>query len=285
MYWSNYHSHCVFCDGRSTMEEFVKFAIAKGVKKYGFSSHAPLPFMTRWTMLKDNFVEYQAEYNRLKSKYQGQIELFFALEVDYIINLTDAKSYSLKDNSFDYLIGSIHYLDKLPQGGYWAIDGDLIGFDKGLRALYGGDINEAVKRYFEISDEMIENGGFDIVGHLDKISLNSSNYEEFNPSAGWYKNLVGELLQKVKQKGFILEINTKSVTEKGFTYPDQQFFPLIKELEIPIVVNSDCHYPTNVIDGFKLTYKALKDNGIKTIRQLINGNWEEVEFDENGSQE
>ena len=285
MYWSNYHSHCLFCDGRSTMEEFVKFAIAKGVKKYGFSSHAPLPFHTKWTMVEDNFVEYQAEFIRLKIKYENQIELFFGLEVDFIENLTNVNTYSLKDKSFDYIIGSIHYLDKLPYGGYWAIDGDFSEFDKGLYALYNGDINQAVRRYFEISDKMIENGGFDIVGHLDKIALNSYNYKEFNPKIGWYKNLVGELLMKVKEKGLILEINTKSVIEKGFTYPDQQFFPLIKELDIPIIVNSDCHYPTNVIDGFKLTYHELKKAGIKTSLQLINGNWEDVEFNENGSME
>ena len=34
--YTNFHSHCTFCDGRESMEEFVKFAIAKGLKKYGF---------------------------------------------------------------------------------------------------------------------------------------------------------------------------------------------------------------------------------------------------------
>ena len=55
MILSNYHSHSTFCDGRSSMEEFVKFAIAKGVKRYGFSSHAPIPFETPWTMVADDF--------------------------------------------------------------------------------------------------------------------------------------------------------------------------------------------------------------------------------------
>ena len=51
------------------MEEFVKFAIAKGVIKYGFSSHAPLPFHTSWNMNMDDYPYYVKEFFRLKEKY------------------------------------------------------------------------------------------------------------------------------------------------------------------------------------------------------------------------
>ena len=84
MYWSNYHSHSTFCDGRSSMEDFVKYAIAKGLKKYGFSSHAPLPFSTFWNMNLDDLPEYQMEFYRLKEKYASKIELYIGLELDYI---------------------------------------------------------------------------------------------------------------------------------------------------------------------------------------------------------
>ena len=99
---------------------------------------------------------------------------------------------------------------------------------------------------------------------------------------GWYKNRIGDVLQLIKANGQILEINTKSFTKIGITYPDSHFFPLINELQIPIVVNSDCHYPTNIIDGFEPTFKALKKAGFNTMHQLINGSWQAVEFDEKG---
>ena len=75
MYWSNYHTHCSFCDGRSSMESYIRFAIAKGIKRYGFSSHAPLPFLTMWTMKEDDFKDYLSEFNRLKQKYQEKIDI------------------------------------------------------------------------------------------------------------------------------------------------------------------------------------------------------------------
>jgi len=282
MYWSNYHSHNTFCDGRSSMEDFVKFALAKGVMKYGFSSHAPLPFNTFWNMKIDDFVDYQSEFHRLKLKYNSRIDLYLGLEIDYIHNFFEIQNKLFSTDNFDYLIGSIHYTDVLPDGNYWTIDGNFEDFKRGLNILFDGDIRAAARRFFEISSVMIQKGGFDIVGHFDKITLNGSRFKEFDVSESWYRNLVGEVLQQIKDKGLILEINTKSLHGKGITYPGIEFFPLINELDIPIVVNSDCHYPTTIIDGFVETYRALKQAGFKTMHQIVNGKWQPVEFDENG---
>ncbi|MFZ4726901.1 MAG: histidinol-phosphatase [Paludibacter sp.] len=282
MYWSNYHSHCTFCDGRSSMEDFVRFAISKGIKKYGFSSHAPLPFQTKWNMEKDNFNDYQIEFQRLKNKYENQIELFFSLEVDYIHDFVEIQNCFINGKSFDYLIGSIHYLEPMSYENYFCIDGDIKEFDKGLQQLYDGDIQLAVKRFFEITNLMIEKGGLDIIGHFDKISFNAAYYKDFDITSLWYKNIISSTLECIKAKNILLEINTKSLNEKGITFPHQQFFPMINDLQIPIVVNSDCHYPTNVIDGFIPAYKMLKNNGFTHLHQLINGKWQGVEFCEAG---
>lgn len=76
MQLSNYHSHCTFCDGRSTPEDFVKFAISHGFRAYGFSSHSPLPFETFWNMSKNDMPEYLAEIDRLKKKYSDRLEIY-----------------------------------------------------------------------------------------------------------------------------------------------------------------------------------------------------------------
>jgi len=282
MYWSNYHSHCTFCDGRSSMEEFVESAISKDVKKYGFSSHAPLPFSTKWNMEEANFPHYELEFYRLKEKYKQQIELYFGLEVDYIHNFSDIRNEFFRNKSFDYLIGSIHYLDKLPGGGFWCIDGNFEEFDKGLHMLYGGDIEFATRRFFELTSEMIKLGGFDILGHFDKISYNANRCEDFDMTSLWYKQVVGDVLQVVKDHGLIVEINTKSLFDRGLTYPHHQFYPLLKDLEIPIVVNSDCHHLPNVTTGYEHTFKVLQDLGFKSMQQQCDGKWQPVEFNEFG---
>lgn len=278
MFFSNYHSHCTFCDGREHMEEFIKYAIAKGITRYGFSSHAPLPFETYWTMKADDYKDYESEFHRLKTKYAHQIELFLGLEIDYIVGCTNAKSVFFSNKKLDYKIGSIHYLDQLPSGDYFSVDGAFKDFRLGMEELYKGDIRLVTERYFELSKEMVELGGFDMVGHLDKITLHGLKFRDFDIQSNWYTDLMVDYLKLIKQKGLIVEINTKSLLEKGITFPDKSYYGLLYELQIPITVNSDCHYPSKVIDGYLETYAALKQVGFRELQQLIDGKWQGQSF-------
>ncbi len=250
------------------MEDFVRFAIAKGVTKYGFSSHAPLPFRTFWNMDLENLPDYKEEFYRLKEKYADQIDLFLGLEVDYIEDVFDARSdlYDMQD--FDYLISSVHFLVPHPDGGYFSVDGPFDTFQKNIEKVFGGNIRLATERFFEISSNMVRKGGFEIVGHLDKIAQNARLCPDFDKTSKWYVDLVTDYLELIKKEGMIIEINTKSYLKIGITYPDVQFFPLIKELEIPVMVNSDCHSPDKVLDGYEEVYKILKEVGINETVNL-----------------
>lgn len=273
MFLSNYHSHCNFCDGRSTMEDFVQFAIAKGVRKYGFSSHAPLPFLSSWTMLEDDFEDYEKEFYRLKTKYSGQIELYLGLEIDYIEGCSDVKNDFFADKKLDYSIGSIHYLDRIEENKYWTIDGPLDEFDNGLKLLYDGDIQAATLSFFKATEQMILKGGFDIIGHVDKINYHGRNYSAFDIDSLWYKNAFSRVLELIKTQRMILEINTKSLREHGITYPHQNFYGLIKDMNIPITLNSDCHYPHLITAGLEETYHTLYNQGFRNFQQLTNQGW------------
>lgn len=270
---SNFHSHCTFCDGRGSMEEFVKYAIAKGLRKYGFSSHAPVPFHTSWTMNADDFADYQNEFYRIKEKYAAQIELYLGLEIDYIPGCSNARSDFFNHLNLDYSIGSVHYLDLLSDGSYWSIDGPFEEFEKGINELFQGDIRRATERYYAVMTEMVELGGFDIVGHPDKITMHGAQFPGFDIRAEWYTKLFADFLSVVKNKGVILEINTKAFLTKGIIYPDMSFFPLLKSLNIPVIVNSDCHYPDKITDGFAEVYQALKIAGYTDTYQLTANGW------------
>ncbi len=278
MYSSNYHSHCNYCDGRGSMEDFVRFAISHKLKKYGFSSHAPLSFHTSWTMNADDFDDYLNEFIRLKQKYKHHIELFLGLEADYIEGCSDVTSQFFKNNKFDYLISSVHYLDKLKNGNYWSIDGQFSKFDEGLTEMHNGDIKSATIRFFEVTFRMIEKGGFDIVGHVDKIMMHASKYPEFSLGHNWYIDLMMQTLELIKQKNLLLEINTKSLKEHGYIYPHKYFLPRIKELNIPLVLSSDCHYPDRVNIGFNETITELKNAGIGELYEIAAGKWTAVEI-------
>jgi len=52
----------------------------------------------------------------------------------------------------------------------------------------------------------------------------------------------------------------------------------MKELNIPVMVNSDCHTPDLVNDGREEAFGLLKQAGYKATCELISGSWEEVPF-------
>lgn len=276
MYSSNYHSHSTFCDGRSPMEDFVRFALSAGLNKFGFSSHAPLPFHTSWSMNADDFDDYRIEFERLRLKYEDKIELFFGLEADYIERCTGAGDVFYKRHTFDYLISSVHYTDKIENNRYWSIDGPFDDFVKGLNQLHNGNIHAAVRRFFDISNQMIEQGGFDIVGHVDKIMMHAFKIKNFNIADDKYVNLMHQTLENIRRKGLLLEINTKSLHEHGFTYPHKHFFPIIKSMQIPLVLSSDCHYPHNIVAGFTKAIAELKKAGINELYELSAGKWKAI---------
>ena len=279
MQLSNYHSHCNFCDGRSYPEDFVRFAVARGFRAYGFSSHSPLPFETFWNMSRDDMDEYLAEIARLKVKYEGQIELYVGLEIDFLDRTYNASIPYFKNLPLDYRIGSIHFLPLSPvleERNMACIDGAYSEFARTVDAFFEGDIRRMVRRYFEAEMEMIEAGGIDIVGHIDKIYMNGQRYPGFSLDAEWYRRPLLDLLDFVRERGLMVEVNTKNLVKKGETYPHRQFLGELRSRRIPVMVNSDCHYPDLVNDGRAEGFQLLEQAGFDATMELVGGKWTEI---------
>ena len=279
MQLSNYHSHCTFCDGRSTPEDFVKFAISHGFRAYGFSSHSPLPFETFWNMSKDDMPEYLEEINRLNEKYAGQLEIYTSLEIDYLDETYNPSIAYFQELPLDYRIGSIHFLplsEHLSEDNMVCIDGAFADYKDSVDRYFEGKISKLVTRYFDSTLKMIEAGGIDIVGHMDKIYMNGHKCEGFSFDADWYKKPFKAVLDLIAQKGLMVEVNTKNLIKKQQIFPRKEYLGLLKDMNIPVMVNSDCHYPDLVNDGRSEAFEILKEIGFRTTRELIKGYWQDV---------
>ena len=278
---SNFHSHCTFCDGRSHPENFAKFAIANKFRAYGFSSHSPLPFETFWNMSKNDMSEYIAEVNRLKNKYTDIIEIYLGMEIDFLDMTYNASIPYFQSLPLDYRISSIHFIPwalPLLEENMVCIDGAYEDFKNGIDEHFNGNIRHITEAFFESSMQMVEAGGFDIVGHIDKIYMNGSKHPDFDPHADWYQKPFLELLDLIAEKDLIIEVNTKSKTKTGQTFPHIESFKELKKRNIPVMVNSDCHYPDLVNDGREATLALLKDAGYQSTRELVSGKWQEVKI-------
>lgn len=281
---SNYHSHCTFCDGRSTPEDFVKFAISKGFRAYGFSSHSPLPFETFWNMSADDMPEYLAEISRLKDKYRNELEIYTALEIDYLSEQYNASIPYFCELPLDYRISSIHFLPiapELTEKNMVCIDGAFEDFATAVKLYFEDDIRNLTTRYFDSSMKMVEAGGFNIVGHLDKIHMNGCKCNGFDASASWYRQPFTDYLKLISEKGLMVEVNTKAFRSKNQLFPRQEYLSLVREMNIPVMVNSDSHYPDLVNDGRSEAFELLKEAGFKTTRELIKGHWQDIAINTN----
>lgn len=230
-------------------------------------------------MSKDNMTDYLDEIDRLKKKYKGQIEIYVGLEIDYLDETYNASIPYFRELPLDYRIGSIHFLPISPvllEQNMVCIDGSFREYAHAVNRHFEGDIRQLVKRFYDSTLQMIEAGGIDIIGHLDKIYMNGYKFEDFSFDAGWYREPFFTCLDRIAEKGLMVEVNTKNLRKKQELYPHVQYLTQLQQRNIPVMVNSDCHYPDLVNDGRDEAFALLKEAGFRTTRELVKGQWEDV---------
>jgi histidinol-phosphatase (PHP family) len=276
MSFSNFHTHCYFCDGTDDPEEYIKKSIEFKFSDLGFSSHAPLPFPNSWTMGKNNFYEYCNKINSLKLKYKNEINIYLGLEVDYIENLispTDEKFASL-----DYTIGSVHMLKDIKTGEFLAVDGDEDEYIKLITSAFDNDVKKFVHAYYTQIRNMVSNKTPSIVGHLDLIKKHNKNNKYFNENEPWYKDEILNTLKVISENKTILELNTGGKV-RGYTddfYPSNWILTECRHLDIPIILNSDAHNPQYINAYFSDATILLKNSNYLKQRILHNEVWQDV---------
>jgi histidinol-phosphatase (PHP family) len=259
------------------MEDFIRFAISEGFTSYGISSHAPLPFPTAWTMEWDRMEDYLSEFSRLKKKYADKIELAIGLEIDYLNEDSNPASLRFRELPLDYRIGSVHMLYS-PEGNIVDIDTPADTFRQLIDKHFDGDLDSVVRLYYKNLLRMVELGGFDIVGHADKMHYNASCYRPGLLDEPWYDTLVRDYFAEIARHGYIVEINTKAYHELGTFYPNERYFTFLKDVGIRVQVNSDAHYPERINNARLEGLAALKKAGFTSVVEWHGGKWEDREI-------
>ena len=217
------HNHTTRCNhAEGTVDEYIQRAIELGIDIYGFSEHAPMDFDQKYRLRFDKMDAYVSDILAAKEQYKNKIKILLGYEVDYLPGYMDER---VLKADVDYLIGSVHFIDK------WGFDNlEFIGGYKDR------DIDEIWQAYFDATEAMAKTGYFDIVGHLDLIKV-----FKFMPQKD-VRLLAGEALEAIKKSNMVLEINTaglrKPVEE---IYPSELLLAEAYSLDIPITFGSDAH--------------------------------------------
>ncbi len=235
------------------MDAYVERGIELGLREIGFACHNPLPRgLGGDVRMKESELDYYVRrVTDLQFHYRGKIDVLLGLEMDYVEGLEDYLARQASAYPWDYLIGSIHYLDTKCKLCAWS------------RSL-PFDAEEQYIRYFTLLRKLTSSGLYDIVSHFD-VPKRSGRIP--GPRG---REEMQRALEEIARANLCLEINTSGYRHPELLQPESYpSLPLIERalaLDIPLVVNSDAHAPDQVGTKFTAMQDLLLRRG---CRQLV----------------
>jgi histidinol-phosphatase (PHP family) len=222
------HNHTTRCNHAiGSEEEYIKSAILADTKVFGFSDHAPMDFDPKYRMKFSQMSEYETTIKELKQKYKDKIDIKLGYEVDFLEGFLDKR---VLEADVDYLIGSVHFLDK------WGFDNPEF-----LSGYKDRDIDEIWEVYFQTISKMAKTKLFDIVGHIDLIKV-----FKYYPKKD-ILDYATPALEEIKKSDMVLELNVAGYRKPcNEAYPSKKILQKAYELDIPITFGSDAHDPKQV---------------------------------------
>lgn len=274
-----YHTHNNFCDGKNRIEEMLYSAVSLGITHLGISSHAPLKIFNPWSVPHENLENYSKEIDKLKLEHQNKIKLFKSLEIDYIPNYTYSFNYFKRLLGLDYTIGSVHLVRNPDNNELWFIDGNQAKCHESYKSIFNSNIKHAIASYYHQICEMIITQQPHIIGHLDKVVMNTAGHF-FNEDEPWYIEEVIKTLEVIQQNNSIIEINTRGLYKKKWktSFPSPTLLQMANKLDIPIIISSDAHHTSELLGGYNEAAIIAKSCGYTKQMMFDNGNWKEIDI-------
>ena len=237
----DYHIHTKLCGHASgEMEEYIESAISAGVKEMGFSDH--LPMVTDCgdglAMSIDKLPWYVDKVLELNDKY-SEIDIKLGIEADYFPGLEEECNKSINNFPFDYVIGSVHFIEK------WGFD-NINQVDQWNEK----NINQVYRDYYALLRKSAKSGLYDIIGHSDLVKKFGQRPSD---------DLSDEIEHTAKvfsDNEMVCEINTAGLRRPiAEIYPSLNVLKTYKKYDIPIIFGSDAHNPREVACDFDSAYR------------------------------
>jgi histidinol-phosphatase (PHP family) len=231
---ADYHTHTPLCQhATGPLEAYVERGIELGLAEIGFADHNPLPngLGANVRMKEEELDYYVRRVTDLQFQYRGQIEVRLGLEMDYVEGLEDYLARQISQYPWDYVIGSVHYLDRACRQGSWP-------------RHYTGVATNLYTPYFRLLRQLAGSDLCDIIGHFDVPKRSGCH-----PTPEQSADITGTL-EVIKKAGLSMEINTSGYRHPELPepqpYPHLDIVKQVMAMEIPLLVNSDAHAPEQV---------------------------------------
>ncbi|HED24230.1 MAG TPA: histidinol-phosphatase HisJ family protein [Firmicutes bacterium] len=255
----DYHLHTSRCGHAAGLpEEYLFRAEALNLQEIGFSDHFPLGLLgfrpkAKVTMEPEELEDYFRDIERLKVQ-SGALKIKLGIEIDYFPEAEERISGILEEYAFDYVIGSIHFLDG------WDFTHPVYAENYQNR-----DIDRLYAEYFALIERACRSRLFDIIGHIDAIKKFG-----YRPDAD-LKPLWQKTARVLKETGTCIELNTAGRDAPvGEFYPHRALLEACRAENVPLTTGSDAHGPEQVGRYFPEAKLLLAEIGYRELAVFTN---------------
>ncbi len=251
----DYHVHSNYsCDGKSTILEMCQKAVELGIVEIGFSEHMDFePKDSGFGFF--NYERYSHEIKSAQKLFRYRLAIRKGVEIDYQHCFEDDIRVWLENKSFDFIIGSVHYVE------HEYVDHRLVARK---------DLKEVYQAYFDEVARSIESGLFNVVGHFDLIrqyvANSSSELRGFD-----YWERVKSILEGISGGKMYLEVNLKGWREGSKSMiPCSELVRFFIESGGKLIsVGSDAHSTGEIGPGIRETLDFLADCNGNRVKLLF----------------
>jgi histidinol-phosphatase (PHP family) len=253
---ADYHMHTTLCGHASgSMDEYIRQAISLGLEEIGFSEHIFLYHLPpeqrdpELAMREEQMPAYIEMVRRAQERYPVTIRL--GLEADYIPGQEDALAAILAQYPWDYVYGSVHFIDG------WGLDDSryIDGYSK-------WQIEDLYSEYFRLVCDAAATGLFDIMAHLDLVK--KFGFRPPERSKGDLGPLYEGVASSLARAGVCIEASSGGLRQPaGEAYPHPDLLRACYQAGVPATLGSDAHKPEHV--GYALSDLAdmLREAGYR----------------------
>ena len=253
----DYHVHTRFsCDSKTEMVAACEAAIARGISEIAFTDHADFePLDACCGYLRP--AAYLAEIERCRRRYGHHLTIRAGVELGEAHVYRDQITTLLEDHEFDFVLGSLHWVDGRPD------------FDKSY--FTGRTLKEGLYAYFEELACLAAEADYDVLAHFDIVrravfrsfGLKTLDYTP-------YEKTIRRILRTLVERGKGLEINTANYRREGSDpRPTLQVLRWYRELGGEIITfGSDTHTADSIGSCFDVALETAQAAGFTRLARF-----------------
>ncbi len=249
------------------IDAVIEAAIARGVSEISITDHLDID-----DILDGIYPPYEADavkrdVLRAKEKYEGKIRVNYGVELGQPHARRAEAEALLKNQGFDFVIGSLHNLRGCPD--FYFLKMELMCDEQ---------IDYLIKQTISELTELADFPGISTLAHITYI-------ERYLTACGKpfsferYADGFEKLFRKLMANGISMEINTSGLRKGGITMPGRELCALYRDCGGELItIGSDAHRREDIGAGIEETAAMLRELGFKSQTVVRDGKTAQIEL-------